>query len=128
MAVNKNVWLKGLKYRGGGPMLAWILHRLGGLAMILFVGMHVFAGFLMQQFGNDFGTAINTIYESPYFQIFLYFFIIFHAINGLRIIITDIWPKLLEYQRELIWLEWFIVLPIYGLAVFIMIQRAVAGS
>lgn len=128
MAVNKYVWLKGYQYRGGSPMLVWILHRLGGLAMILFVGMHIFAGFLMQQFGNDIGTAINTIYESPYFQVFLYFFVIFHATNGLRIIITDLWPKLLEYQRELIWLEWLIIIPIYGLSVFITIQRVLKGG
>jgi succinate dehydrogenase cytochrome b556 subunit len=128
MAVMKNVWLRGLKYRGGGPMLAWIFHRLGGLAMILFIGMHIFAGFLMQQFGSDFGTFINTVYESPYFQSFLYFFVIFHSVNGLRIIITDIWPKLLEYQRELIWLEWLIIFPLYGLAVFIMIKNALVAG
>jgi succinate dehydrogenase / fumarate reductase cytochrome b subunit len=128
MAVNKNVWLRGLTYRGGGPMIAWIFHRLGGLAMILFIGMHIYADFLMQQFGSNIGTAINTVYESPYFQVFLYFFVIFHSVNGLRIIITDIWPRLLEYQRELIWLEWLIIIPIYGLSVFIMIQSALSGG
>ena len=128
MAVNKNVWLRGMTYRGGGPMLAWIFHRLGGLAMLIFIGTHVFAGFLMQQFGSGFGTWINTIYESPYFQIVLFFFVIFHSVNGLRIILMDVWPKLLQYQREMIWLEWLIVIPIYGLAVFVIVKNILAGG
>lgn len=128
MAVSKFTWLRGLGYRGGGPMLAWLLHRIGGLAMIIFVGMHIFAGFLMQQFGSDFGTTLNIFYESTIFQIILYFFVYFHAINGLRIIILDIWPKLLEYQRELIWLQWLIILPLYGLSVFLSIQNLLTGG
>jgi succinate dehydrogenase / fumarate reductase cytochrome b subunit len=109
-------------------MLAWVFHRLGGLAMLIFIGTHVFAGFLMQQFGSNVGTWINTVYESPYFQIVLFFFVIFHSVNGLRIILMDVWPKLLQYQRELIWLEWLIVIPVYGLAVFIIVKNILAGG
>lgn len=109
-------------------MLAWVLHRIGGVAMVVLVGMHVLASFSMQQFGSDLGTAINTVYESPYFQVFVVFFVLFHAINGLRIIVLDVWPKLLEYQREITWLQWLIFVPIYGLTVFILIQRTLSGE
>lgn len=128
MALTRNVGLKGIRYRGGGPMLAWVLHRIGGLAIIIFVGIHVISSFFMQQTGSDVATAINIVYESVYFQVFIYFFVIFHAINGLRIILMDLWPKLLQYQHEVIWLEWFIFIPIYGLAVFIMIQNALQAG
>lgn len=127
MTLNRNVGLKGLKYRGGGPMLVWILHRIGGLAIVIFVGLHVIASFFMQQTASDLATWINSIYESVYFQIFFYFFVIFHALNGLRIILSDFWPKLLEFQREMIWIEWAIFIPVYGLALFVMIQNALAG-
>lgn len=128
MALSKNAWLSGLRYKGGGTMITWLLHRIGGLAMVLFVGLHISASFFTQQLGSNVGVAINTIYESPYFQIVLYFFVIFHAINGFRIIIMDTFPKLLEYQRELTWLEWIIFIPIYGLSVFIMIMRLLASG
>ncbi len=128
MALSKNAWLSGLRYKGGGTMITWLLHRIGGLAMVLFVGFHIYSAFLTQQFGSNVGVAINTIYESSYFQIVLYFFVIFHAINGLRIIILDLFPKLLEYQRELTWLEWIIIIPIYGLSVFITIMRLSANG
>lgn len=128
MTLTRNVGLKGLRYRGGGPMLVWILHRIGGLAIIIFVSMHVIASFFMQQTGSDFATTINIIYESIYFQVFIFFFVIFHAINGFRIILSDLWPKLLEYQREMIWLEWLVFIPVYGLALFIMIQNALQAG
>lgn len=128
MTLTRKVGLKGLRYRGGGPMLVWILHRIGGLAIIIFVSMHVIASFFMQQTGSDFATTINIIYESIYFQVFIYFFVIFHAINGFRIILSDLWPKLLEYQREMIWLEWLVFIPVYGLALFIMIQNALQAG
>lgn len=129
MAQTRSVGLfKALKYQGGGPMLAWILHRIGGLAMLVFVGTHVIASFFMQQTGSDAATTINIIYESVYFQIFIYFFVIFHAINGTRIILMDFWPQLLEYQRQMIWLQWAIFIPIYGMALFVMIYNLITGG
>ncbi len=128
MMLKRNVGLSGLKYRGGGPMLSWMLHRISGLGMIFFISIHVLAGFSMQQFGSDFGTAINSIYESPYFQIFIYFCVIFHVLNGLRIILLDLFPKFLQYQREVTWLQWLIFIPIYGLAIFLMLRSALVNG
>jgi succinate dehydrogenase / fumarate reductase cytochrome b subunit len=128
MTLTRNVGLSWLKYRGGGPYLVWLFHRIGGLAIILFVSMHVISSFFMQQTGSDFATAINIVYESVYFQLFIYFFVIFHAINGLRIILMDLWPKLLEYQREAIWLEWLIFVPVYGLILYIMIRNSLSAG
>jgi succinate dehydrogenase / fumarate reductase cytochrome b subunit len=128
MAFGKKIGLQGLRYRGGGPMLAWALHRLGGLAMVVFVGMHITSSFLMQQFGSDLGTNLNIIYESWYFQAVLFFFVIFHALNGLRIILLDLSPQFLKYQREATWLQWFIFIPVYSLTVFIMIMNGLSGK
>ena len=93
MALSRKVGLlAGAKYKGGGPMLAWALHRISGLSIIIFV-----------------------------------FCAIFHGVNGFRIIILDIWPRLIRYQKESTWLEWFVILPLYLLTAFIMIRRFLAG-
>lgn len=128
MAFGKKIGLQGLRYQGGGPMLAWVLHRIGGLAMVIFVGMHIVSSFSMQQFGSKLGTAINIIYESWPFQAALYFFVIFHALNGLRIILLDLWPQLLKYQKEATWLQWIVFIPVYGLTVFIMVMKGISGK
>ena len=128
MGLKRNVGLmEGLRYQGKGPMLAWILHRVSGLGIVLFVALHILASFLSQQFGSDLGVFVNTIYENWIFQIFVFFCALFHAINGLRIVLLDLWPKLLEYQREAIWLEWFVFLPVFGMAVFILVRSGLGG-
>ena len=109
-------------------MLAWILHRISGLGMLFFVGLHVLASFFTQQFGSDWAIAVNTIYESFWFQIFVIFFVLFHALNGLRVIILDLRPELLQYQREAIWLQWAVFIPLYGLTVFLIIQLGLSGG
>jgi succinate dehydrogenase / fumarate reductase cytochrome b subunit len=109
-------------------MLAWVLHRVSGIAIVVFVGLHVLASFLMQQFGSDFATTMNIVYESPYFQIFIFFVVIWHALNGLRIIILDTWPRALQYQREATWLQWIVFLAVYATAVTIMVMNLLGGE
>jgi succinate dehydrogenase / fumarate reductase cytochrome b subunit len=124
MGLKRDVSLKdALRYQGKGPMLTYILHRIGGLGMVTFVGLHVLASFV----GGRVGSSINLIYENWIFQIFIFFCVLFHVINGLRIIILDLWPKLIEHQREAIWLEWLVFLPIYGMAVYVILSTALGG-
>ena len=128
MAFGKSIGLGGLKYKGGGPMLAWLFHRIGGLAMVIFVGMHILASFSNQQLGSDLGVQINLIYTSWPFQAVLYFFVIFHVLNGLRIILLDLWPQFLKYQRETTWVQWAVLVPLYGMALYFMIVSALASG
>lgn len=121
-------FFKGLKYQGGIPMITWMLHRITGVGILLFVSIHVISSFFMQQMGSDFATNINIIYESWIFQIVIIFFVIFHALNGLRIAALDLWPRLQSYQHEVLWLEWLVIAPVYGLTIFVLIQNGLVGS
>jgi len=124
MGLKRNVSLMtGLRYKGQGPMLTFVLHRIGGLGMAIFITVHILASFL----GGDIGAFLNTVYENWMFQIFIFFCALFHAINGLRITILDLFPKLIEHQREAIWLEWAVFLPVYGIAVLVIIRTALGG-
>jgi succinate dehydrogenase / fumarate reductase cytochrome b subunit len=124
MGLKRNVSLiTGLRYQGEGPMLTFVLHRIGGLGMAIFVTIHMLSSF----FGGTVGQFANDIYMSWVFQIFIFFFVLFHAINGLRITILDLWPKLIPFQREAIWIEWAVFLPVYLIAVFIIIRTGLGG-
>ena len=121
MGLNRNVSLAtALRYRGQGPMLTFVLHRIGGVGMAIFVAMHILASFL----GGEIGAFLNTIYEHWLFQIFIFFCALFHAINGLRITIVDLFPKLLVHQREAIWVEWAVFIPLFAIAVFVIVSTA----
>lgn len=124
MGLTRNVGLAtALRYRGQGPMLTFILHRIGGLGMALFVTLHILSSFM----GGKAGVYVNSIYESWGFQLFVFFCALFHAINGLRITILDLFPSLLSHQREAIWLEWMVFLPVYGLAVLVIVRGGPGG-
>jgi succinate dehydrogenase / fumarate reductase cytochrome b subunit len=129
MGLTRNVSLmEGLRYQGKGPMLTYLLHRISGLSIVIFVALHMLASFLANHaWGTTVGIFINTIYENWLFQIFIIFCALFHIINGLRIVILDLWPKLIEYQREAIWIEWFVFLPIYGIALYVIIRGGLGG-
>lgn len=129
MAFGKYIGWKGVTYRGGGPMLTFLLHRITALGIILFVGLHILSSFSMQQLvADNVGTALNIIYESWWFQIFVVFCVVFHTLNGLRITILDFFPKMLKFQREAIWLEWAIFIPLYALTVFVLLRTGLIGS
>ncbi len=128
MALKRNVGFQSIRYKGGGPMLSSILHRITGLAIVLFVGTHVIASFAMQQFGSAWATSVNIVYESVYFQFVMIFVVLFHMLNGLRMIILDFWPRLLEFQREATWLQWLIFIPVYGLIAMIMVMTLLQGG
>jgi succinate dehydrogenase / fumarate reductase cytochrome b subunit len=124
MGLKRNVSLiEGLRYQGKGPMLTFILHRIGGLGIVLFVSVHMLSSIL----GGQVGVLLNTIYEHWLFQIFIFFCALFHAINGLRIVILDLWPKLIEHQREAIWVEWAVFVPLYAIAVIVILRTAQGG-
>jgi succinate dehydrogenase / fumarate reductase, cytochrome b subunit len=124
MGLSRNVSLwTGLRYKGQGPYLTFILHRIGGLGMGIFVTMHILVSFL----GGDIGTFLNDVYKHWAFQIFIFFCALFHAINGLRITLLDLFPKLIEHHREAIWIEWAIFLPTFGISALVIIMTALGG-
>jgi succinate dehydrogenase / fumarate reductase cytochrome b subunit len=91
--------------------------------MAIFVTMHLLASF----FGGEVGRSLNGFYENWLFQIFIFFCVLFHAINGLRITIMDLWPKSLEYQNEALWIEWAVFIPVFGIAAFVILRSAMGG-
>ncbi len=124
MGLKRNVSLaKGLRYKGQGPMLTFVLHRLGGLAMGIFVTTHILSSFV----GGEMGKFFNDVYMHWLFQVVMFFLILFHAVNGLRITILDLWPGLLDHTREAIWIEWAVFIPVYGLALFAIVTSALGG-
>ena len=126
MGLKRDVSLStALRYKGQGPFLTYILHRIGGLGMAIFVTIHILSTFLAGK-RWEIGHFINTIYMSPPFQIFILFCILFHAINGLRITILDLFPKhLIQYHRQAIMIEWVVFIILFGFAAVSVVTTAI---
>lgn len=124
---DRNVSLSAaLKYKGQGPYLTYILHRIGGSMIAIFVTLHILGTFF-KMIGWQIGDLITDIYISPPFQIVFMFGMLFHIINGMRITILDLFPqKLIPYHRQAILIEWIIFILVYGFAVVTTITTTIA--
>jgi succinate dehydrogenase / fumarate reductase, cytochrome b subunit len=114
--------MAGLRYRRQQGMVNWVLHRLTGLGILLFVGLHVLAGFFGQQLASGAAYAVNRVYESWQFQVFIYCCVLYHVLNGARLAAMDLFPPLVRFHRELTWLQWAVFVPLYGLPAFLIIR------
>jgi len=105
-------------------MFAWLLHRATGLGILLFLLLHIFDIFLLA-FGPELFEELLVLYHSWWGRIltvFLLFGVLFHALNGARIIVQDFWPRLWPYQRRLIWIETAVFLPVFLWGAYIFLR------
>lgn len=116
--------VRGSRYRGGGGMWSWILHRGSGLAVLGFLFLHVLDTSLVM-FGPQAYNTMAKVYESTVFrplEVLLMFFVIYHCFNGLRVMLVDFWSKGARYQRGLTQLVWLITLILFLPSAFIMLR------
>ena len=106
------------RYRGREGMFAWAFHRISGIGIFLFVVLHVIDIYLVG--GNpELYDDVLTFYASipgRILETVLGAALLYHALNGLRIIIIDLWPRMTVYHRQLWWTCWviFIVVGVPG--------------
>ncbi len=91
-----------LRYRGAIGQWSWVLHRLTGVGVALFLALHV-VDTSWAVFYPDLYVKAIAAYQSPIFTIGefgLVFAVVYHAFNGLRIIIFDWNPQLWRHQAR----------------------------
>lgn len=92
-------------YRGQSGMLAWALHRITGLGVLLFLLIHI-ADIYIVKYGPEAFDDLLFIYHALPFRILeigLVASVYYHALNGLRIIFIDFSDWADQHQRELFW-------------------------
>lgn len=90
-------------YRGGAGQWAWLLHRLSGVAVLLFLLIHILDTGLVL-FGPEIYDKVVKIYTHPVFrvgEVGLAAAVLFHALNGIRITLLDFYPEWGDRHREL---------------------------
>ena len=102
------------RYRGGEGMLAWAFHRISGLAIWVFILLHVFDIWLASVNPVLYDELLVVYASAPgrVGEALLGAALLFHALNGLRIIIIDFWPAMARYHRliwRLNWIAFFLV-------------------
>ncbi|HJP66632.1 MAG TPA: succinate dehydrogenase, cytochrome b556 subunit [Actinomycetota bacterium] len=92
-------------YKGREGQWSWIAHRVTGVAIIFFLFAHVVDTALVG-WGPDAYNKVVAVYHNPLIRLLelgLVAAVIYHALNGIRIMIVDFWPKATDRNRELIY-------------------------
>jgi succinate dehydrogenase / fumarate reductase cytochrome b subunit len=87
-------------------MWSWVLHRITGVAIFFFLLVHVLDTALVRLSPEAYNAVIGT-YKTPLIglaELGLVAAILFHALNGLRVILIDFWRKGVKYQNVMFWI------------------------
>ncbi|TGD86776.1 succinate dehydrogenase, cytochrome b556 subunit [Mycolicibacterium sp. CH28] len=92
-------------YRGDPGMWSWVLHRITGATIFFFLFVHVLDTALVRVSPQAYNEVVET-YKAPIvglMEIGLVAALLYHALNGVRIILIDFWWKGPRYQRQMLW-------------------------
>ncbi len=129
-------------YKGQSGMWSWLLHRVTGLGILLFLFVHI-VDISLLGFGPvvyDDGILLFDSVVVRLLSLALIGAVLFHAFNGVRIMVIDFWRKGVKYQRSMfvaalvitviafIPMVYFVIGPLFGPAVVWFFQLPVASK
>ncbi len=106
----------GTLYKGHEGQWSWMIHRITGVGVILFLFAHVLDTALVG-WGPEAYNRVIAAYENPLVRLLelgLVAAVLYHAFNGVKIILIDFFPSLVKH---IYWLSFATM----GLYILIMI-------
>jgi succinate dehydrogenase / fumarate reductase cytochrome b subunit len=97
----------GTLYRGREGMWSWVAHRITGVLVFFFLFAHVLDTALVRVSPSSYNEVIE-VYKSPIvnlLEVGLVAAVLFHALNGIRIILIDFWESGPKYQKQMLYIE-----------------------
>ncbi len=113
-----------MRYQGGIGQWSWILHRLTGIGVLVFLCLHILDTSLIV-LGEEHYNTVIAIYRYPVFRVMevgLFAAVLYHSLNGLRITIFDIWVGLTRLQRPILYAQMAIIVAVMIPVTWLMLQ------
>lgn len=120
----------GTIYRGREGMWTWVAHRITGVLIFFFLFAHVVDTAMVRVSPEVYNETIE-LYKNPVvgvMEVGLVAAVLFHALNGLRIILFDFWPKLALKQKAFAYAELVLFMIGFTPAAYIMMKSAIEDS
>jgi succinate dehydrogenase / fumarate reductase cytochrome b subunit len=117
---------RGPVYRGGIGQWSWAAHRITGVLVVAFLFGHIVDTFAVG-FGPELYDETISLYKQWWFKPFevaLVAATLFHALNGVRIILFDFWPRLALKQRQFAYGELVLFVAAFLPPAFFMLRSA----
>ncbi|MDI9897192.1 MULTISPECIES: succinate dehydrogenase, cytochrome b556 subunit [Nocardiaceae] len=102
-------------YRGDPGMWSWVLHRITGVLVFFFLFVHVLDTAMVRVNPETYDAIIET-YKTPLvglMELGLVAAVLYHALNGIRVMLIDFWGKGPQYQKPMLWVigvVWLVVM------------------
>ncbi|RAU95256.1 succinate dehydrogenase, cytochrome b556 subunit [Mycobacterium colombiense] len=93
-------------YRGDPGMWSWVLHRISGATIFFFLFVHVLDAAMLRVSPQTYNAVIHD-YQMPVVGLMEYGLVaavLFHGLNGIRVILIDFWSEGPRYQRLMFWI------------------------
>ena len=110
-------------------MWSWVLHRITGATIFFFLFVHVLDTALVRVSPEAYNEVVNT-YKEPIVGLMeagLVAAVLYHALNGIRVILIDFWQHGPRYQRLMLWVVaavWLaVMIPALGVLGMHMAER-----
>ena len=116
-------------YKGGVGQWSWILHRITGVAVLIFLFTHILDTALIM-LGPVWYNRIIAVYRMPVFglmEIGLFAAVLYHSLNGVRITIVDFWPASTVHYKRMFYIEMGIFFLVFLPVGWIMLGHALQG-
>ena len=117
----------GTLYRGREGMWTWVAHRVTGVLIFFFLFAHVLDTALVRVSPDAYNRIMDT-YKTPLvnlMEVGLVGAVLYHALNGLRVMAIDFWSKGTRYQKQMSFLVVGVVLVVMVPATYYMIEHTV---
>jgi succinate dehydrogenase / fumarate reductase, cytochrome b subunit len=92
-------------HRGDPGVWSWVLHRITGAAVFFFLFVHVLDTAVVRISPQAYDEVVG-IYKTPIvgiLELVLVAAVLYHALNGVRVVLVDFWEKGARYQRLMLW-------------------------
>jgi len=93
----------GTLYRGSPGQWSWLAHRITGIAVILFLFAHV-VDTAVVGWGPEAYNKVVEVYHNwvvKLLELGLVAAVLYHAINGTKIMVFDFWPSTTRHMRSI---------------------------
>ncbi len=93
----------GTLYKGSPGQWSWLLHRITGVAVILFLFAHV-VDTAVVGWGPDAYNRVVGVYHNwvvKVLELGLVAAVLYHAINGVKIMVFDFWPASSRHMKPI---------------------------
>jgi succinate dehydrogenase / fumarate reductase, cytochrome b subunit len=117
----------GTLYRGREGMWTWVGHRVTGVLIFFFLFAHVLDTALVRVSPDAYNRIMDT-YKTPFvnlMEVGLVGAVLYHALNGLRVMAIDFWSKGTRYQKQMSYAVVAVVLVVMVPGTYYMIEHTV---